>query len=71
VAEKIAKGARVVGEQRTALSAELSRRYEGGESIRSIATDIGRSYGFVHGVLRQSDTSLRPRGGAARPATAD
>jgi transposase len=66
VADKIAKGVRVVGEQRTALSAELSDRYAQGESIRAIAEDIGRSYGFVHGVLRQADAPLRGRGGSTR-----
>lgn len=64
--EKIAKGARVVGEQRAELQARLADRYAAGESIRAIADDIGRSYGFVHGVLRASDTPLRPRGGSAR-----
>jgi hypothetical protein len=66
VADKIAKGIRVVGEQRDALVGELAQRYEAGESIRAIAQDIGRSYGFVHGVLRQSQTPLRGRGGATR-----
>jgi hypothetical protein len=67
VAEKIAKGVRVMGDQRTALSSELAQRYAQGESIRSIAQDIGRSYGFVHGVLKQADAPLRARGGATRP----
>lgn len=62
----MAKGVRVVGEQRDVLGAELAQRYAAGESIRAIAQDIGRSYGFVHGVLRQSDTPLRSRGGSTR-----
>jgi hypothetical protein len=66
VTEKIAKGVRIVGEQRDVLVSELAERYAAGESIRSIAQDIGRSYGFVHGVLRQSQTPLRGRGGAIR-----
>ena len=37
-----------------------------GESIRSIAEDSGRSYGFVHGVLKESGATLRGRGGATR-----
>ena len=64
--EKIAKGVRIIGEQRDVLVSELAERYAAGESIRSIAQDIGRSYGFVHGVLRQSQTPLRGRGGATR-----
>lgn len=66
MADKIPKGVRVVGDQRTELGAMLAERYSRGESIRSIAQDIGRSYGFVHGVLRQSETPLRGRGGATR-----
>ena len=66
MAEKIAKGVRVVGGRRDALGTELAERYTAGESIRAIAADIGRSYGFVHGVLRQYETPLRGRGGATR-----
>ncbi len=66
MADKIAKGVRIVGEQREVLGSALTERYVAGESIRSIAEDIGRSYGFVHGVLRQSHVTLRSRGGATR-----
>jgi transposase len=69
VAEKIAKGIRIVGEQRDVLGSALTERYVAGESIRSIAEDIGRSYGFVHGVLRQSEAPLRARGGATRTSS--
>jgi hypothetical protein len=37
-----------------------------GSSIRSIAADTGRSYGFVHRVLTESGATLRGRGGATR-----
>jgi hypothetical protein len=66
VATRIPKGVRVVGDERTALSAELSERYGAGESIRLIAQDIGRSYGFVHEILSQSDIPMRGRGGPNR-----
>ena len=62
----LTKGARITGDQRSSLGAELGQRYAGGESIRSIAQDTGRSYGFVHGVLKESGASLRGRGGATR-----
>lgn len=65
--KKLAKGVRITGDQRVALSAELAQRYVRGESIRTIADDIGRSYGFVHRVLSQNDIPLRARGGASRP----
>ncbi len=63
---KLSKGSRITGEDRTDLVKQLVKRYERGESIRSIATDIGRSYGFVHGVLVESGATLRGRGGATR-----
>ena len=66
MAEKIARGARVVGERRTSLAAELAKRYESGESVRSIADDIGRSYGFVHGLLVQENVPMRRRGGPVK-----
>jgi hypothetical protein len=62
----LTKGARITGDQRSSLAKVFGERYAGGESIRSIASDTGRSYGFVHGVLRESGASLRGRGGATR-----
>lgn len=66
--DKIPKGARVVGQQRAMLVTLIVERYVRGESIRAIADDIGRSYGFVHGVLRQTEIPLRARGGATSRA---
>ncbi len=63
---KFPKGARIVGEGRADLAKSLVVRYERGESIRSIADSIGRSYGFVHGVLVESGVKMRGRGGATR-----
>jgi hypothetical protein len=62
----LTKGARITGDQRSSLGAAFGQRYAAGESIRSIAIDTGRSYGFVHGVLKESGASLRGRGGATR-----
>ncbi len=66
VAKKLTKGARIIGDRRTTLAADYAKRYESGESIRKIARDSGRSYGFVHGVLSEAGPTLRPRGGATR-----
>jgi hypothetical protein len=66
MAEALTKGSRITGDQRGTLAAELAERYAGGESIRSIAEDTGRSYGFVHGILKESGATLRGRGGATR-----
>jgi hypothetical protein len=56
--------ARITGEARARLSRWLVRQYERGESIRALAGGTGRSYGFVHRVLSDSDVTLRGRGGS-------
>jgi hypothetical protein len=66
VAKALAKGSRISGAQRTTLASQYAKRYASGESIRKIADDAGRSYGFVHNVLKESGVSLRGRGGATR-----
>lgn len=65
------KGARIVGDARSELADRLRVRYEAGESIRSLASDFGRSYGFVQGLLKESGVELRGRGGATRGAAAE
>ncbi|KAA0023581.1 helix-turn-helix domain-containing protein [Antrihabitans cavernicola] len=60
------KGARVTGKSRDRLQSQLKKQYEAGASIRSLAKTTGRSYGFVHNVLVESDVVLRGRGGANR-----
>lgn len=67
---RLTRGARISGADRQALGAELSRRYGAGESIRSMADDLGRSYGFVQGLLKEGGVALRTRGGATRGAQA-
>ena len=64
--ETLKKGTRVTGADRNKLATELKKRYDGGESIRSLAASTGRSYGFVHRILTESGVSLRGRGGATR-----
>lgn len=64
--ETLKKGTRVTGTDRTKLAADLKKRYESGESIRSLAGATGRSYGFVHRILTESGVNLRGRGGATR-----
>lgn len=66
MAETLKKGTRVTGSERSKLAAELKRRYDSGESIRSLAAATGRSYGFIHRILTESGVSLRGRGGATR-----
>ena len=60
------KGTRVTGEDRSKLASDLKSRYDAGESIRSLATSTGRSYGFIHRILTETGVVLRGRGGATR-----
>jgi len=66
VTDTLKKGTRVTGADRTKLASDLKKRYESGESIRSLAGATGRSYGFVHRILTESGVRLRGRGGATR-----
>ncbi len=70
MAEPYKKGERVTGDNRSALADELKDRYAGGASIRTLAAETGRSYGFVHRILSETETPLRSRGGATRGAAA-
>ncbi len=63
---ELKKGARITGGDRTRLAADLKRKYATGTSIRELAAETGRSYGFVHRMLSESGVALRGRGGATR-----
>jgi hypothetical protein len=63
---QLKKGTRIVGAERTKLASDMRKKYDGGTSIRALADSSGRSYGFVHRVLKESGTKLRGRGGATR-----
>ncbi|HET9171659.1 MAG TPA: helix-turn-helix domain-containing protein [Actinospica sp.] len=66
MAETLKKGSRVTGTAREQLATDLKSKYEAGESIRALAQETGRSYGFVHRMLSESGVTLRGRGGATR-----
>jgi Helix-turn-helix domain len=66
VADTLRKGTRVTGSDRSKLATDLKKRYDAGESIRSLANATGRSYGFIHRILTETGVTLRGRGGAAR-----
>ncbi len=63
---ELKKGARITGGDRSKLAADLKRKYSSGKSIRDLASETGRSYGFVHRILAESGVALRGRGGATR-----
>ena len=66
MAENLRRGARVTGPDRSKLATNLAGRYEAGESIRSLASSTGRSYGFIHRMLTEMVVTLRSRGGAPK-----
>lgn len=66
MADNAAKGTRVSGSARDALANEVSAKYLEGASIRDLAAETGRSYGFVHRLLVESGVTLRGRGGAPK-----
>ena len=66
MAETLQKGTRVTGADRSKLATDLKKRYDGGESIRALASETGRSYGFIHRILTETGVTLRGRGGATR-----
>ena len=53
----------IAGAERMRIGNELVQRYVEGASIRSLAAATGRSYGFVHRMLRESGVEFRGRGG--------
>jgi hypothetical protein len=63
---ELVKGRRVSGSERDKLTADLKKKYAAGASIRELAAQTGRSYGFVHRLLSDADVTLRGRGGATR-----
>lgn len=60
------KGRRITGSARETLTADLRKQYEKGASIRELASQTGRSYGFIHRLLVEADVTLRGRGGPTR-----
>ncbi len=66
MADTLKKGTRVTGTDRSKLASDLRKRYDAGESIRSLASSTGRSYGFIHRILTETGAALRARGGAPR-----
>lgn len=51
------------GEARRSLAQVLASRYTAGETLRQIAEDIGRSYGFVNNIVHEGGATMRTRGG--------
>jgi transposase len=56
-------GVRIEGKDRTALRKDVVRQYKAGASIRDMAQQTGRSYGFIYSLLQEGKVKFRPRGG--------
>lgn len=55
---------------REQLLRELRHAYESGASIRNLVATTGKSYGWIHSMLRESGTAMRGRGGPNHRARA-
>ena len=63
--------ARITGAARAALAAQITADYASGHSIRAVAALHGRSYTFVHGILRATDgLHIRPVSNGTPPGEA-
>lgn len=60
----IKKGARITGDERETLKADLKKAYEGGATIRELHEETGRSFGAIQRLLLEAGVTMRPRGGA-------
>ncbi|MFJ4741065.1 helix-turn-helix domain-containing protein [Streptomyces sp. NPDC088775] len=64
------KKIQITGAARSELAADFKKKYDAGASVRAIAEEQRKSYGFVHTLLGEAKTTMRSRGGALRKATA-
>jgi hypothetical protein len=62
---------RATPDERASALATLPAQYKGGATIRDLATQVGRSYGWVHRVLAEAETEFRQRGGNLRKSRDD
>ncbi|WP_022909807.1 helix-turn-helix domain-containing protein [Aestuariimicrobium kwangyangense] len=58
--------ARIAGDDRRSLTSLVVERHRQGASLRAIAAELGRSYGFVHRLLDEAGVQPRDRGGDTR-----
>lgn len=57
---------RIKGITREKFAVQIREQYDSGMSVRAVAQLHGRSYGNIHRVLAETDTTMRPRGGHHR-----
>ncbi|MER5984309.1 MULTISPECIES: helix-turn-helix domain-containing protein [unclassified Streptomyces] len=64
------KKIQITGDARRKLAADFKKKYDAGASVRAISDEQGKSYGFVHTLLGEAETTMRGRGGALRKKNA-
>ncbi|HSE05932.1 MAG TPA: helix-turn-helix domain-containing protein [Methylomirabilota bacterium] len=63
-------GTQLTGDARTTAQRQAAQLYGQGATIRSVARQLGRSYGGTRVLLLEADVTLRGRGGGIRKAGA-
>lgn len=63
---KMQRHTSVTGDERHALTQRATKLYLAGATIREVADQLGRSYGFIHKLLHEGDVAIRARGGSYR-----
>lgn len=53
----------IIGRERDRIAAQLRQRYQAGATIRDLAAETGRSFGWVRTLLLEAQVVLRTRGG--------
>ena len=56
------RGPYLKGDGRRQTAARLRKEYEAGATVHQLATEMGRSYGAVHNLLREAGTEMRAWG---------
>jgi predicted transcriptional regulator len=68
---KIMKHKRLTGDERAKVADALAARYNAGATIRQLAAETGRSYGFINRIIAELHDAgrvvMRPRGGTPGP----
>ena len=63
VGVRVRRAEHIVGWERSRVAEHLRARYVAGATIRDLATETGRSYHWVRGMLLKAGVVLRARGG--------
>ncbi len=68
---RLPKNKHLLGPERARFAAELKQAYLNGTSIRELAEQTDRSFGWIHRMLSEAGVTFRSRGGPTRAARPD